>query len=394
AAVRARYGSFLPSLNSSLGFGGSHGWTQSTLDPFGRPISERTVETESSSASQGVGLSMTLFDGGANLRNLSAAKASQQEVDARIANQGSSLRAQVGREYYSALRAEQAIALEERLLAARKDDLERTQRLLGVAASKHIDVLTARLQVATAEQSVDQARGNAEKLRLALKSTLGVAGPATFSLVTEPPPVFDPATLNVDALVSRALTASPAVLAAQAGVSTADRNAAAARGARLPIIGGSLRFGRSTSAQGYGAIGQFDLPNRSLSFGLDVSLPLFRGFSTSANIAQAEASEQDRRESLRRTRLTVETNVRSALIDLHNAHRTVQTRQLTADLRREQLTMAQEEYRLGVSGMDFFRLQTIVNDEASAQRDLLNARFDFITAVIALEERLGGPLER
>jgi outer membrane protein len=395
AQVRARYGSFLPTMSSRIGFGGSHGWTRSTLDDFGRPISDaRIVETESSSAAQGVSMGLTLFDGGANLRYLSAARAAQQETDARIVNQENALRAQVGREYFAAMRAQQAIALEERLLGARKDDLVRTEKLLGVAASKYIDVLTARLQVANAEQSLEQARGNAEKQRLTLKHTIGLEGGAAFTLATDAPPVFDPARLNADSLVSRALTTSPTVLAALAGVVTADRSASAARGARLPQISGGLSFGRSTNARGYGAIGEFDLPNRSLGFSIEVSLPLFRGFSTSSNIAQADANEQDRREGLRRARLTVENNVRTALIDLHNAYRTVQIRELTANLRGEQLNMAQEEYRRGVTGMDFFRLQQIVNEEATAQRDLLDARFNFVTAVIALEERLGSALER
>jgi outer membrane protein len=395
AAVRARFGSFLPTLSGSFGFGGNHGWSRNTTDDFGRPISDpRTVESQSSSASQIARLGLTVFDGGANLRYLSAARAGQQETEARIVNQANTLRAQVGREYFAAMRAHQAIALEERLLAARKDDLQRTEKLLGVAASKYIDVLTARLQVANAEQSLEQARGNAEKQRLALKHTIGLEGAASFTLATEPPPVFDPATLNAEALVGRALSGSPPVVAAAAAVVTADHNASAARGARLPQIGGGLTLGRSTTSRGYGAIGEFNLPNRSLGFGIDVSLPLFNRFTTSSNIAQADANEQDRREALRRTRLTVENNVRTAMIDLHNAYRTVQIRESTANLRGEQLNMAQEEYRRGVTGMDFFRLQQIVNEEATAQRDLLDARFNFITAVITLEERLGSPLER
>src|SRR5262245_58941424 len=195
AAVRARYGSFLPSLNTTLRFGGGHSWTQETLDDFGRRVSAPTVESKQSSASQGLSLGLNLFDGGANFRNLAAARASEQETDARIANQANALLAQAGREYFAAIRAQQAISLEERLLAARKDDLARTEKLLGVAASKYIDVLTAKLQVASAQQSLELARGNAEKQRLTLKHTIGVEGPATFTLATEPPEVFDPATL-------------------------------------------------------------------------------------------------------------------------------------------------------------------------------------------------------
>jgi len=241
---------------------------------------------------------------------------------------------------------------------------------------------------------VDLARGAAEKAKLQLKSTIGIEGGGQFTLSSEPPVVFDPAALNGDALVQRALSSSPTVLAANAQVIVADKNTSAARALRFPTITGGMSFGRSTSAQGYGAVGQFDLPNRSLGFSLGMTLPLFTKFSTGANIANAEAAEADTRQALRGTRLAVERDVRSALVDLHNAYRTVQLNQIKADLSREQLAMAQEEYRRGVTGMDFFRLQQIVNDEARAQRDLLNARFDFIAALANLEERLGGPLER
>jgi outer membrane protein TolC len=395
AAVRARYGSFLPRLSTSMGFGGSHSWTQRTLDDFGRPISDpRTIETESSNASQGASLGLTLFDGGANLRQLSVARAEQRATDARIAERANQLRAQVARDYFSALRMEQAIVLEERLLAARKDELERKEKQLAVVASKYIDVLSARVQVASAEQAVDQARGAAEKARIALRQSLGVEGATSFSLATEPPTVFDPATLRAEALVQRALTSSPTVLAAQANVSAADQRTSVARVARLPTIQGSMSFGRGTSAQGYDAIGEFDLPNRSLSFNLSASLPLFSQFTTSAQIAVASAGELDARENLRRIRLTVEGNVRGALIDLGSAYRTVEIAQLKADLSREQLSVAEEEYRRGVTGMDFFRLQQIVDAEATAQRQLLEARFNFVNALFNLEERLGGPLER
>lgn len=321
-------------------------------------------------------------------------RANQRATDARIADRANWLRAEVARNYYSALRAQRTIELEQRLLAARKDDLERKEKQLVVVASKYIDVLTARVAVASAEQAVDLARGAAEKARITLRQVLGLEGAALFSLTTEPAAVFDPAALNGDALVQRALASNPTVLAANASVAAADRGASATRAARLPTISGNMGFSRGASARGYHAIGQFDLPNRSFGFGINVSLPLFNQLNTSYNIAQADAAEQDTRETLRRTRLAVEANVRSALIDLGSAFRSVQIAQLKADLSREQLSVAEEEYRRGVSGMDSFRLQQIVDGEAAAQRQLLEARFSFVTSLINLEERLGAPLER
>jgi outer membrane protein len=394
ANVRQSYGRFMPNLNTNLNFGGSNSSTVTATDDFGQPITgTRRIETESSSASQGASMGMTLFDGGASFRNLSASKAQAQATESRVAQNANQLRAQVAREYFNAMRAEQRIKLEETLLASRKDALARTEKLLTVASTKYVDVLSARVDVATAEQAVEDARGLADKARLQLKQIMGVEGPATFTLATEPPAIFDPATVKVDALVQTATVSAPAVLIADAGLRSADKQASAARATRWPSLTGSLSYGRSTQARGYGALGELNPPNRSFGFGLGVSLPVFSRFTTSAQIANADASEIDARETLREAKLQVESEVRAAHIDLTSAYRTVQMAQRRAELSRERLLAAEEEYRLGAA-VTFLALQQYADQSAQAERQVLDALFQFATALIALEERIAKPLER
>jgi outer membrane protein len=392
AQVRQMYGNLLPNLSSSLNFGGSNSSTLSSTDPFGRPISEtRRVETTGSNAAQSLNMAMTLFDGGSSFRNIGVAKAGERATIASIASTANALRARVARDYFNALSAARQIELEERVLAARQDDLERTQKLLAVAANKYVDVLSARVQVATAQQSVERARGDAEKARLVLKQTLGVEGAATFELASEPPDVFDPAKLKVDELVARALTSNPVVVAAEAQRDVANQSAGAARGRRWPSVSANLGFSRSANSKGYSSIGDFNPQNRNLNFGVGVSLPIFTRFQTSASIAQADARQLDANEDLRAARLTAEREVRSAHIDLQNAYRTAQLAEERARLERERLAAGQEEYRLG--GISYFQLQQYAEGAANAERQLLNARFDFVRATIALEEKIGAGLE-
>jgi outer membrane protein len=203
------------------------------------------------------------------------------------------LRARVARDYFNALSAARQIELEERVLAAREDDLKRTEKLLAVAASKYVDVLSARVQVATAQQTVERARGDAEKARLQLKQTMGVEGAATFELATDPIEVFDPASLKVDDLVAQALTSNPSVVATEAQRAVATQSAAVARGRRWPSVSASFGFSRSANSKGYSSIGDLNPQNRNVNFGLGVSLPVFTRFQTSASIAQADARQLD-----------------------------------------------------------------------------------------------------
>jgi outer membrane protein len=395
ALIRQSYGSLLPNLNTSLGFSGGGSSSLTALDPFQRPLdSPQRVETTSSSADQGISTQVTLFDGGRNLRNISVAKASRRTAEARLSLQSTLLKAEVATNYYNALAEKRRVDLELNLLAARRDALDRTQKLLAVAASKYIDVLSARLDISDAEQAVEDARGRAEKARLQLKQSMGVEGPGAFELVTEPPAVFDPNTLNVESIVQRALASSPAVLASEAQVAASDKQASAARGFRWPTLTGNASFRRSSNARDYGAIGELNPPNRNWGFGVSVNLPIFSRFTTSYGIASADAAEADAREDLRLNRLQVDREVRSAIIDLQSAYRRVQSAEARAALQRERLAAGQEEYRLGTLQGGFLQLQQFTDAAAQGERLALDARFEFARALVALEQRINGPVER
>jgi outer membrane protein TolC len=121
-------------------------------------------------------------------------------------------------------------------------------------------------------------------------------------------------------------------------------------------------------------------------------LPIFQRFSTTAQIAQAEASREDAEYSLRSAQIEVERIVREQLIELERLYRNFETQQRLATLSEQQVSLAEDQYRLGAR--DFLQLQTIVDNNAEAQRQVVQARFDFVNALITLEQTLGAPVER
>ena len=394
-SVRNRWAAFLPTASANMNFSGNRTANLSYIDDSGRPVNEGVREEHTTSgASQGLNLSMMLFDGGQSVANLRAARATREATSARLDLDRHLLETAVAREYFAVVKADRLIDLEQRLLAARKDELERTQRLLGLASSKYVDVLSAQVNVADAERSLDDARAAAQKARLVLIERLGVSGEPTFALSTTTPEIFDPARINAEQLISRASTTSPLVRRAEADLFAQSRQVSAAKGNRLPVISASANLGRSVNGEGLGYFAGKINPddNRSLGFSLGVQLPLFSRFNTSLTIARASAAEADAREEVRAQKLAVERAVRSALIDLGNAYRGVQMAQRKVDLSREQLAAAQEEYRLGA--LTFINLQQIINSAAAAERQMLDAQFNFVNNLIMLEQQVGSKLER
>jgi outer membrane protein len=394
SAVRSAWGGFLPSLNTSMSFSGSRSTTLTSQNFFGEPLeSPEPVTARRSSASQGVSTQMTLFDGGTTLRNLQARRAAFAGVDAQIEAQAIQLEARVSREYFQAVRAVRNIVLEEYLLASARDRLERTEQLLRLAARNREDVLGARSDVAQAEQNVERARGDADKTRLTLAATLGMQPTTSISVDSVLPRVFDPAALDVEALVAGALASSPLVRHRESALLAAKHSASAARRRRLPSVSANAGYSRGMSARGYGAFSEFNPDqNYGFSFGLGVSLPLFSRFQTSEAIAQASATATDAEHDLRSAQLTVERDVRAAIIDLENAYRSLLLAEEQVELNRERQELTQERYRLG--GSDFTTLQNVIDRTAQAERQALEALFGFINARISLEEKLGHRLER
>jgi outer membrane protein len=391
--VRQAWAAFLPSVTTSLGFGANRSTSLSGTDDFGQPVESPISRTfTSSSASQGISSSLLLFDGGANIRQLTARRAEARATDAMVEAQALSVGAAVERAWYQALRAQQNIALEEQLLASARDRLEQAEALLRLAANDQVDVLGARAEVATQQRNLEQARGEAQKSRLLLLQAIGLENAGDFELAGELPAVFDPTALAPDSLLAHALRGNPVVQQRALQASAARQRTAAARGSRLPQISLSGSYGRSMSAEGGAAFGRLDPPNSSASFGINVSLPLFRGLNTSVQVAQAEAAADDAAEELRAARLELATGVRNAHIDLVNTHRSLELSEQSAALSRERLELAQEKFRLGA--FSFTELQNVIDRTAQAERGALDARFAFVAARIALEERIGSPLAR
>src|SRR5690606_37281703 len=133
-----------------------------------------------------------------------------------------------------------------------------------------------------------------------------------------------------------------------------------------PTISANFSFSRGTSRSGYEAFGELNPLNRGWGGGLSFNVPIFSGFATSHEIAQAEAGEQDARYEQRRAQLQVEQEVRAALVDLQTAYDALQLANEIAAITDERLTMAEEQYRIGA--LDFLQLQQLIDENLNAQR--------------------------
>lgn len=389
AAVRAGWGALLPRLNLSASVGGGSFTNVTGQDFYGRPVQLDTAATfRSSSTNQSLGLQFTLFDGFRTL-NTAHQAAAQRDADVAAVNaQGAQLVSDIKTGFYNALMNERLIAVEERLLQSARDQLAATQRRFENAGADQVDVLGAQVAVAQQEQAVARQRGEAKKSLLALRQTVGLGDSVAIAVDGDFPDVFDPSSVDTVQLVTRALGDNPVLAQSVAAAAAAHAAASVAHGARWPTISGYLTYGRSMNLNSFGALTEFNPQNHGISFGVNLNFPLFSGFSTSSQIASANAASANADQTLRQQRLAVQTGVRSALIDLENAYQQSRLADRAAELAGKRLELSRLRYQNG--SITFTELQQIVDQAAGTERNVVSARASFATALATLEQRVGG----
>ena len=395
ARVLSAYGSFLPSLDASMGWSGTRRTTSVGQDDFGGTIvQDRSRTFTSSSASQSVQSSLTLFDGFKNVNGVRAARKGVDAAEAGIAVQELTLVGDVSRAFYQAILAQRQIEVEEQLLESAQEDLERQERLFTIASTDQVQVLTAEVRVASQEQALERAINQAKKARLVVLQRLGTLGEITdFEPVGELPEVFDPAVLDAGELVALALAGQPSVAQSHARVGQQEAELARARADRLPSLSANGSYGRSSGTDGYSSFFDFNpSASRGFNFSLSISLPIFQRFSMTQSASAARVAVDQAEEEAWETRLGVEQQVRSAFIDLENAFMGFQIQTRSRDLNRRRLELAQEQYRLGA--VTFIDLQRYIDDVAQAERDLVNRQLDFANALVSLDQQVGQRIPR
>lgn len=385
---RQAWGSFLPTLNASLGTSQFFRRETQALDFFGNPIENPQTETVFSSQSQqGLSLGVDLFRGGARFHELGQARAQGEARRSLGERELNAVLAGVHRQFLEAQKQRQLLGLEEELLAARQRDLEMTQRLFDLTTKNRSDLLGTQLEVETQRAAVRRVIGEYEKALLSLRTAIGDRDLLDIDVADTAPVTFDPATLDVEDLVERALSASPRVREVHA---TSRANQAALKGqrsTRWPSVSLNTFVGRSSFGLDQNALFDVNPEDFGGSIGLSFSIPLFQRFETSYQIATADATYRNSLEDLREMELQVEEEVRGRFLDLQTAWATLRQSATGQEIADERLRIVREEYRL--AGATFEDLQAAIRTAAEARRTALEERYAFASALVDLYEAAG-----
>jgi len=269
--------------------------------------------------------------------------------------------------YVRVLRAEAQVSARAADSTLATELLGIAQRQLQAGVGVALDVTRARAQLAGTRAQLIGARNERDRSKLDLARAVGLPLSTTVVLrdslasrVTDVPTESD--------AIGAALRDRTELRAALAATETARRALRAAKSERLPTLGVFGDDGATSSTYTH-------LLN-TYTYGLQLTLPIFEGFRTSARVQQQTAALHEAEARQRDVELQVVIDVRSALLDLAASREQLGAARERLALGEQEVAQSRERFRAGVAGNA---------DVITAQLNLDGARSLYIDALASLE---------
>ncbi|MGD8321993.1 MAG: TolC family protein, partial [Gemmatimonadota bacterium] len=305
-----------------------------------------------------------------------------------------------------------------------------------------IDVGQAEVQVGRARVAVLQAQNSLAAARMRLLQQMGVSLDQDVTLATEFQ--LDEPTWTLEQLLSRAEDGNPDLRALRRSKDAADVGVTSARSAYFPSLSlstGWSGFTREASnvdfqiaqakAQVAGQVAQcqatndlysrladplppldctgyaftdamrksivsqndqfpFNFEKSPLSLSLNVSVPIFQGFTRQRNLEAARIQRDDLTQQVRQQEIALTADLTIALNSVRAFYQSALLEEQNRDQAEQQLRLARERYRVGaITFVELMDAQTVF---AQADRDRSAAMFAYHDAVTDLEALVGTSL--
>jgi outer membrane protein TolC len=216
--------------------------------------------------------------------------------------------------------------------------LDQAKGFYDVGTKAKIDVIKAEVDLSNAQLSLINAENAFKIARVTLNNVMGT--PDTPEYEIEDNLSFQRYTITLEEATSRAFENRPDLKSIVVKREAAETNIGLARTGHYPVLSGNASYnwsGESTTAI-----------ERGWTAGVVLTVPLFSGFLTSHQVAEARSNLyilQANEESLRQQILL---DVRQAYLNLQAAEASISTAELAAKQAKENLDLANGRYSAGV----------------------------------------------
>ena len=245
--------------------------------------------------------------------------------------------------------------------------------------SPAIDGLRAEVELKTRQQQLIQSKNDFAIENLTLARVVGLAPGQQFELADKSP--YEPfAAMTVEEALKRAYQSRSDFQAALASLRSAEYSRKAAAAGYLPSFSVSADYGLAGTIPNLATHGVFDARGT-------LTIPIFQGGHVHGDVLEADARLEQSRDELESLRAQIDTDVRSALLNIESGEEQVAVARSNIDLAEETLAQSRDRFRAGVTDtVEVVQAQEAV---ASAHENYISSLYQDNYAKISLARALG-----
>ncbi|WP_289116889.1 outer membrane channel protein TolC [uncultured Idiomarina sp.] len=373
---------FLPQVT------GQAGYSESTSDsPQFINNQIQKFEIDSSGWQAGVTLNQSIFDWSV-WKNADIAEKQAYQAEISYSNAQQELMLRVVNAYFQALQAKDDLSFAEAEKKAIKRQLEQTKQRFSVGLTAITDVHEAQAQYDSAVAREIQARNAVEIAYESIREITGQYPQTLAALDTETFSPSDPAPEDVMKWVKKAENSNLSLLESMVQVEIAEQQIKLQQAGHYPTVSLSANYSandtdRTIQGEPSPDTGRLD----SRSIGLNVSVPIFSGFRTSAEVSQARDNYVATSQQMVQTRRQIEREVRNAYYEVSASIASISAFQQSVVSAESALKATEAGFEVGTR-----TIVDVLNSTQNlynAKRNLSEARYGYIRQMLRLEQAAG-----
>lgn len=388
AALESGYANYalLPRLSFNGGWIANNNNQKQTLAD-GTKRERNDIKSKNLTAS--LNLNWTLFDGFrmfiARRRLTELLDLSELQLKAQVAASV----ADVMKIYYDIVRQQQQLSAIQEQMTLSEEQLRLAQLKFDIGTGAKPDLLQAQIDLNAQKSAYLTAEVAIRKLKEQLNQLLVLPLDNQFSIADTT--IEFNAALTIDSIRGNITTTNPDLLVAQRNVTLSTLSLQERKAGRYPVLefNSAYNFSRLNNSS---VINQFQPlfnQNRGFNYGFTATIPIFDGLGTRRLIKAAELDVTYQQLLYDQTLATVNTTISNTYKDYDLYQRTLALEEENMKLVRENILIARERYRLGIS--TFIEFRQAQQSLAEATNRLIQARYNTKVAEIELR-RLRGDL--
>jgi outer membrane protein len=343
------------------------------ISPFPKPLAPLgyTLVTAPVVAPE-LTLQYLLFDFGQRRAKVGAATAEKLAAGANFIQVNQNVAFQVSSSYYKLITAQERLQAAEDILKTAQTTQDSAEARLSNGRATLPDVLNARAETAQALFDRESADGDEKIARVALTETIGVEPSPDVAIdAAKNAPLPEGLTLPVDALIDRALSSRPDLMAQALEIRAADDAIRAAKAEYKPkfVVNGSIEETSIWPSASYGQLGSATAFTWSAA--LAVEWRIFDGGVRKNEVAAAESRRRQAQNEMTEKHDQATREVWTAYIAFRTALRKQEAAAVLLEAANTSYSASLDAYKYGVKNLV---------DVLTAEKQLAQARLSSVSA--------------